>query len=89
MVGQVVRSMFIPGALRGFEASLLAQSSLLKLRAAILNAVWSRRQPSATAGAVLSLFDGPQGCDPGYVLCSIVPVPHVETVSCVSVFGGW
>ena len=35
----VVRSMFIPGALHGIEASLLAHSSLLRLRTAILNAV--------------------------------------------------
>ena len=58
--------MFIPGALHGIEASLVAKSSLLKLRAARLNAVWSRRQPVANAGAVLSLLDGPQGCDPAY-----------------------
>ena len=26
--------------------------------------VWSRRQPLANVGAVLSLLDGPSGCDP-------------------------
>ena len=31
-----------------------------------LNAVWSRRHPLANAGAVLSLLDGPDGCDAGY-----------------------
>ena len=63
---RVVRSMFVPGALRGVEASLLGQSSLLKLRAAVLNAVWSHRQPLANAGAVWSLLDGLDGFDPGY-----------------------
>ena len=29
-------------------------------------AVWSDRQPLAHAGSVLSLFDGPEGCDPGF-----------------------
>ena len=32
----------------------------------ILGAVWSRRQPLASAGAVLSMLDGPQGCDLAY-----------------------
>ena len=58
---RVVRTVFIPRALRGIEASLLAQNSLLKVRAAVLNAVWTRRQPLANAGAVLSLLDGLQG----------------------------
>ena len=58
---RVVRTVFIPRALCGIEASLLAQSSLLKVRAAVLNAVWSRRQLLANAGAVLSLIDGLQG----------------------------
>ena len=38
--------------------------SLLKLRSAVCRVVWSRRQPLATVGAVLSLLDGPSGCDP-------------------------
>ena len=58
--------MFILGALHGIGASLLAEGSLLKLRAGNLGAVWSRRQPLANAGAVLSLLDGPQG---SCVLC--------------------
>ena len=28
--------------------------------------VWSRHQPLANAGAVLSVLDGPQGCDPAF-----------------------
>ena len=84
---RVFRSMFFPCALRGFEASLLAQSSTLKLRAAILNAVWSRRQPLAIAGAVLSLLDGPQECDAGY--CVVWFRFRLMRVSCVLVFGCW
>ena len=61
---RVVRSMFLPAALHGVEASLLASGSLLKLRSAVCGSVWSRRQPLANVGAVLSMLDGPSGCDP-------------------------
>ena len=61
---RVLRSMFIPGALHGIEASFLAGTSLRKLRAAFLRVAWSRRQSFASVGAVLSLLDGPSGCDP-------------------------
>ena len=61
---RVVRSMFLPAALHGVEASLLASDSLLKLRSSICRMVWSRRQPLANVGAVLSMLDGPSGCDP-------------------------
>ena len=61
---RVVRSMFLPAALHGVEASLLAHDSLLRLRSAVCRVVWSRRQPLASVGAVLSLLDGPSGCDP-------------------------
>ena len=42
---RVVRTMFIPGALHGIEASWLAVSSLRKLRSSIsiFKVVWSRR----------------------------------------------
>ena len=56
---RVMRTMFIPGALHGIEASFLADTSLCKI-------VWSRRQPFANTGAVLSLLDGPSGCDPAF-----------------------
>ena len=56
---RVVRSMYLPAALHGIEASLLASSSLRKLRSAVCRVVWSRRQPFASVGAVLSLLDGP------------------------------
>ena len=50
---RVVRSMFLP-------------ASLLKLRSSVRKVVWSRRQPMASVGAVLSLLDGPTGCDPAF-----------------------
>ena len=62
----VLRSMFIPGALHGIEASFLAESSVRKLRSAFCRVSWSRRQPFAHVGAVLSLLDGPVGCDPAF-----------------------
>ena len=60
----MVRSMFLPAALHGVEPSLLASDSLLRLRSSICRVVWSRRQPLANVGAVLSMLDGPSGCDP-------------------------
>ena len=59
-----VRSMYLPAALHGIEASLLASESFRKLRSFICSVVWSRRQPLANVGAVLSLLDGPTSCDP-------------------------
>ena len=56
-----VRSMYLPAALHGIEASLLASDSLRKLRSAVRRVVWSRRQPLASVGAVLGLLDGPTG----------------------------
>ena len=50
--------MYLPAALHGIEASLLASDSLRKLRS-IHRVVWSRRQPFARVGAVLSLLDEP------------------------------
>ena len=63
---RVVRSMYLPAALHGIESSLLASDSLRKLRSSICSVVWSRRQPVANVGAVLSLLDGPTGCDPAF-----------------------
>ena len=45
----------MPAALYAIEASLLASESLRKLRSSIHKVVWSRRQPKASVGAVLSL----------------------------------
>ena len=63
---RVVRSMYLPAALHGIEASFLASESLRKLRSSIHEVVWSRRQPFACVGAVLGLLDGPTGCDPAF-----------------------
>ena len=63
---RVLRSMYLPAALHGIEASLLASDSLRKLRSAVCRVVWSRRQPLANVGADLSLLDGPTGCDPAF-----------------------
>ena len=59
----MVRSMCLPAVLHGIQASLFASDSLRKLRSSMLRVVWSRRQPLACVGAVLSLLDGPTGCD--------------------------
>ena len=64
----VVRSMYLPAALHGIEASLLASDSLRKLRSSIHRVVRSRRQPLASVGAVLGLLDGPTGCDPAFCI---------------------
>ena len=63
---RVVRSMYSPAALHGIEASLLSSDSLRNLRSSIHKVVWSRRQPLACVGAVLSLSHGPTGCDPAF-----------------------
>ena len=63
---RVIRSMYLPAALHGIEASLLASESLWRLRSAVRRVVWSRRQPVADVGAVLSLLDGPTGYDPAF-----------------------
>ena len=63
---RVVRSMYLPAALHGIEASFLASESLRRLRSSMRRVVLSRRQPLASVGAVLSLLDGPTGCDPAF-----------------------
>ena len=63
---RVLRSMFIPGALHGIEASFLAGASLRRLRTAFVTVAWSRRQSFASVGAALNLLDGPSGCDPAF-----------------------
>ena len=65
---RVARAMFIPCARHGTEASYLSIGGFLKLRAADMRAVWSRKQPLASSGAVLGLLDRPHGCDPSSVL---------------------
>ena len=65
---RVVRAMFLLCALHGVEASGLYKGSFLKLRAAVMRAVWSRKQPHACSGVVLGLLDGPHGCDPSFCI---------------------
>ena len=40
---RVLRTMFIPAALHGVDASRLSQSNLLKLRAAFVRDCWSSK----------------------------------------------
>ena len=54
------------GLVRVVRSSLLASDSLRKFRSSLFVEVWSRRQPLASVGAVLSLLDGLSGCDPAF-----------------------
>ena len=84
----VVRFMFLPAALHGVEASLLASDSLHKLRSSICRVVLSRRQLIANVGAVLSLLDGPSGCDP--LFCVVwFRFRLFRRISCFMAFSGW
>ena len=65
---RVVRSMYLPPALHGIEASLLASDSLRKLRSSICSVVWSRRQPMASVGC-LACWMGPLGVTLHFVWC--------------------
>ena len=44
----------------------LSVADVMKLRSSILRVIWSRRESLANVGAVLSLLDDPQECDPAY-----------------------
>ena len=59
------RSKLPSAALHGCEASEVAQGASLRFRSACASAVWYRKMFLAHSGAVLSLLDGPVGCDPG------------------------
>ena len=63
---RILRTKFLPGALHAIEASRISICLLQGLRTAFVAAVWSTKMPLARAGAVLSLLDGPLGCDPGF-----------------------
>ena len=63
---RVLRTKFLPGALHAIEGSGISFSLLQQLRSAFVSAVWSKKMPLAHVGAVLSLLDGPPGCDPGF-----------------------
>ena len=80
------------------ESKPLCLDSLRKLRSAIRRVVWSRRQPFANVGAVLSLLDGPTGCDPAFcvvwfrfrLLRRYLALWPAEVVRVFSSFGvGW
>ena len=62
----LLRSKCIPAALHGVESSHVSDANLNSLRTAFVAAAWSTRMPLAHPGAVLSLLDGPDGCDPAY-----------------------
>ena len=61
---RILRTMYVPAALHGVEASHLSQGSLLKLRAAFVRACWSSRLTLAHTGTVLGMLDGPEFVDP-------------------------
>ena len=63
---RLLRTMHIPAALHGAEASTVSLDSLRKLRTAFVQSVWSDGLHLADPWAVLSLLDGSVGCDPGY-----------------------
>ena len=62
----ILRTKFLLGALHAIEASGISFTLLQKLRSAFVSAVWSKKMPLAHVGAVLTLLDGPPGCDPGF-----------------------
>ena len=62
---RILRAMHTLAALHGFEASAISQASSKRLRAAHVRAVTSGTMHLANPGAVLSLQDGPTGCDHG------------------------
>ena len=61
---RILLTKFIPAALCGIEASLLSQSSYLRLRAAFVRACWSSKMTLAHTGTVLAMLDGPEFVDP-------------------------
>ena len=63
---RILKTKFLPGALHAVEGARISALLLHRLRSAFASAVWSRRMPLAHVGAVLSLLDGPAGCDPGF-----------------------
>ena len=65
---RILRTKFIPTALHGIEASLLSQSSYLRLRAAFVRACWSSKMSMSHSRTVLSLLDGPEGVDPEFCI---------------------
>ena len=63
---RILRTKFLPGTLHAIEGSRISFALLQRLWSASVSAAWSRKMPLAHVGAVLSLLDGPVGCDPGF-----------------------
>ena len=63
---RILRTMHLPAALHGAEASLVSLSGLRRLRTAFCQAALSGGLRLANPGAVLSLLDGPDGSDPWF-----------------------
>ena len=63
---RILRTMHLPAALHGVQASLVSISGLRRLRTAFGQAAMSGGLQLADPGAVLSLLDGPVGSDPGF-----------------------
>ena len=55
-----------PPAPHRAEASLVSNSGMTSLTTAFCFAAWSSKMPPANIGAVLSMLDGPEGCDPAF-----------------------
>ena len=62
----LLRFKSIPAALHGVESSHISEANISSIRTAFVAAVWSSRMPLSHPGAVLSLLDGPDGCDPAF-----------------------
>ena len=63
---RILRTMHLPAALHGVEASLVSISGLRGLRTAFGQAAMSGCLRLANPGADLSLLDSPVGSDPGF-----------------------
>ena len=62
----LLRSKCVPAALHGVESSHVSDANHSPLGTAFIAAAWSARMPLAHHGAVLSLLDWQDGCDPAY-----------------------
>ena len=62
----MLRSKCFLAALHGVESSHISDANLNSLRTAFVAVAWSARMLLVYFGAVLSLLDGPDGCDPAY-----------------------
>ena len=60
----ILRVKMLPAGLHGVLGFRIAEQALRSLRSAFVSAVCPRSISLANAGAVLSLLDGPVGCDP-------------------------